>query len=182
MSFQLDKFQLPPSFRGKPKWVVQLWWIVYALFFKPSPQFLYGWRRFLLRCFGAQIGKKVIIRPSAQITYPWKVKIGDYSWIGDEVVLYSLGKIEIGSNSVISQRSYICTGSHDYTKIDFPIYAKKVIIEDSCWLATDVFVAPDVVIGKGAMVGARSSVFKSLHGFSIYRGSPAKFIRKRDIE
>lgn len=178
----LLKYKNPKNFRGKPKLIVQLWWIIYALFFRPSPQVLYGWRRFLLKCFGAKIGKNVIVRPSAQITYPWKVKIGDYSWIGDDVVLYSLGEIEIGSNTVISQRSYICTGSHDYTKTDFPIYAEKIIIEDQCWLATDVFIAPGTTIKKGTVVGARSSVFKSLDSFSIYAGSPAKFIKKREVE
>lgn len=178
----LNQYRTPKNFRGKSKWTVQLWWLVYASLFKTSPQVLYGWRRFLLRCFGAQIGKKVLIRPSAQITYPWKVKIRDYSWIGDEVVLYSLGEIEIGKHTVISQRSYICSGFHDYNKINFPIYAKKILIEDGCWLATDVFVAPDVTIEKGTIVGARSSVFKNLDEFSVYVGSPAKFIRKRDIE
>ncbi|GAL62281.1 colanic acid biosynthesis acetyltransferase WcaF [Algibacter lectus] len=143
---------------------------------------MYGWRRFLLRSFGARIGKKVIIRPSTQITYPWKVKIGDYSWIGDDVVLYSLGEIEIGNNTVISQRSYICTGSHDYSKVDFPIYSEKIFIEDGCWLATDVFVAPGKIIKQGTVVGARSSVFNDLDSFSVYAGSPAKLIRKRGIE
>lgn len=178
----LSLYKNPKNFRGKSKLTVQLWWIVYALLFKPSPQLLYGWRRFLLRCFGAKIGKKVIIRPSAQITYPWKVTIGDYSWIGDEVVLYSLGEIHLGSNTVISQRSYICTGTHDYTKNDFPIYSIRIIIEDGCWLATDVFVAPGVTIKEGTVVGARSSVFKDLDSFSVYTGSPAKFIKKRNIE
>ncbi|MCF8272895.1 MAG: putative colanic acid biosynthesis acetyltransferase [Flavobacteriaceae bacterium] len=180
--FKLSKFQLPSNFRGKSKIAVQLWWIVYALLFKPSPQIFYGWRRFLLRSFGAKIGKNVIIRPTAQITYPWKVTIGDYSWVGDEVVLYSLGDIEIGNNTVISQRSYICTGSHDYTKNDFPIYSKKIVIEDSCWLATDVFVAPGIIIKQGTVVGARSSVFNDLEAFSVYAGSPAKLIKKRDVE
>ena len=127
---QLNKFKLPKNFRGKNAFIVQLWWLVQGTLFRMSPQFLYGFRRFLLRLFGAKIGKKVIIRPSAQITYPWKVTIGDYSWIGDNVVLYSLGEIEIGKNVVISQKSYICTGSHDYLQIDFPIFAKKIIIKD----------------------------------------------------
>lgn len=178
----LSIFKLPPNFRGRSSLVVQIWWFVQATLFAWSPQFLYGWRRFLLRCFGAKIGKRVIIRPSAQITYPWKVSIGDYSWIGDEVVLYSLGEIEIADNTVISQRSYICTGSHDYTKFDFPIYSEKVIIEEGCWLATDVFVAPGVKIEKGTVVGARSSVYKSLDSFSVYAGSPAKLIKKREVE
>jgi putative colanic acid biosynthesis acetyltransferase WcaF len=102
---KLNSFKLPNNFRGRNVFVVQLWWLVQSLFFKNSPQFLYGFRRFLLRLFGAKIGKKVIIRPTVRITYPWKVVIGDFSWIGDDVVLYSLGEIEIGENVVISQKS-----------------------------------------------------------------------------
>lgn len=179
---ELNKFNLPENFRGKSALIVQLWWLVRYLLFKPSPQFLYGWRRFLLRCFGAKIGKKVIIRPTVSITYPWKIEIGDYSWIGDDVVLYSLGEISIGANSVISQRSYICTGSHDYTKTDFSIYAKKITIEDSCWIATDVFVASGITIKKGAVVGSRSSVYKDLPEFTICIGNPAKAIKERKFE
>ncbi len=180
--FDLKEFVLPPNFRGKPGWFVQLWWLVQATLFAWSPQVCYGWRRFFLRCFGAKIGKGVIIRPSVKITYPWKVSIGDYSWIGDDVVLYSLGEIEVGCNTVISQRSYICTGSHDYTKQDFPIYAKKVIIEDGCWLATDVYVAPGVSIGRNTIIGARSSVFKSIPSGKICMGSPVKVVKERICE
>lgn len=179
---RLDLYETPEGFRGNSKFVVQIWWIVQLSFFRLSPQFLYGWRRFLLRCFGAKIGRRVLIRPSAKFTYPWKIKIGDYSWIGDDVVFYSLGEIEIGSNTVISQKSYLCTGSHNYTKIDFPIYSKKIIIEDECWLATDVFVSPGVTINKGTVVGARSTVIKDLDSNSVYVGSPVRFIKKRSFE
>ena len=143
---------------------------------------MYGWRRCLLRLFGAKIGKNVIIRSSVNITFPWKVTIGDYSWIGDNAELYSLGEIEIGSNVVISQKSYLCAASHDYQKQDFPIWAKKITIEDECWLATDVYVAPGVTIGKGTVVGARSSVFEDLPSGKICMGSPAKMIKDRIIE
>ena len=176
---ELNKYSNPTGFRGRSVLKVQLWWLVYAVLFKPSPQIMYGWRRFLLRIFGAKIGRDVIIRPSAQITYPWKVEIGDYSWIGDDVVLYSLGDIEIGSNTVISQRSYLCTGSHDYASNNFDIYSKKITIGSQCWLATDVYVAPSVSIGNGTVVGARSSVFKSLPSNKICIGSPAKPIKDR---
>ena len=121
---QLNTFKLPKNFRGRNAFVVQLWWIVQAIFFKNSPQFMYGFRRFLLGIFGAKIGKKVIIRPTVRTTYPWKVSIGDYSMVGDDVVLYSLGEIEIGKHVVISQKSYLCTGSHDYLQSDFPIFAR----------------------------------------------------------
>jgi putative colanic acid biosynthesis acetyltransferase WcaF len=107
------------------------------------------------------------------------VKIGDYSWIGDDVVLYSLGDIIIGKNTVISQKSYICTGTHNYSKIDFPILAKQIVIGDECWLATDVYVAPGVSIGKRTVVGARSSVFKNLPAGKVCIGSPAIVIKNR---
>jgi putative colanic acid biosynthesis acetyltransferase WcaF len=176
---RLDQHKIPTGFRGKSKIYVQLWWLAQALFINPSPQVFYGWRRFWLRLFGAQIGKKVLIRPSVKITYPWKVSIGNHSWIGDNVVLYSLGEIEIGSNTVISQKSYLCTGSHDYSKETFDIFAKKITIGNSCWLATDVFVAPGITIGDGAIVGARSSVFKDIIANSVHAGSPTKELKSR---
>jgi len=175
----LKGFFVPENFRGRPGWYVQLWWIVQALLFNTSPQFMYGWRRFLMRTFGAKVGKSVILRPSMHTQFPWKVTIGDYSWIGDNVVLYSLGPIDIGTNVVISQKSYLCTGSHDYLKDDFPIYFQPIRIEDECWLATDVYVGPGVTISKGTVVGARSSVFKSLPGNKICMGSPAKVVKDR---
>lgn len=171
--------KIPDGFRGKSKLYVQLWWFVQATLINLSPQVLYGWRRFWLRLFGAQIGKKVLIRPSVKITYPWKVSIGDYSWIGDDVVLYSLGEIEIGSNTVISQKSYLCTGSHDYTEETFDIFAKKITVGNGCWLATDVFVAPGITIEDGAVIGARSSVFKNIETNTINIGSPTKNIGNR---
>ncbi len=182
MSFQhqnLSKFKLPSNFRGKPTWFVQLWWIVQSSLFALSPQFMYGWRRFLLRLFGAKIGIKVLIRPSVKITYPWKLRIGDYSWIGDGVVLYTLGEIEIGGHTVVSQKSYLCTGSHDYKQSTFDIFAQKVTLEDQVWIATDVFIAPGVTIGHGAVIGARSSVFKDIPEKVIAIGNPAKIIRDR---
>ena len=175
----LSKFSLPKNFRGRSAIYVQLWWIVDVIFFRPSPQIFYKWRRFLLRLFGAKIGKNVIIRPSVTVTYPWKVEIGDNSWIGDDVVLYSLGEIKIGRNTVISQKSYICAGTHDYKQEDFPILSKEVIIEDECWLATDVFIGPGVRIYEGTVVGARSSVFKDIPARKVCMGSPVEIIKDR---
>lgn len=183
MQFQnLKDFKLPPGFRGKPAWYVQTWWLVQMLLFKTSPQFMYGWRRFLLRFFGAKIGKKVMIRPTAHIQFPWKLQIADYSWVGDEVVLYNLGDIKIGSHSVVSQRSYLCTGSHHHRNTDFSIYIKPIIIENECWLAADVFVAPGAVIGSGTVIGSRSSVFSSLPAGKICFGTPAKVIKDRTTD
>lgn len=175
----LSTFSMPTGFRGRPGWYVQLWWIVQATLFRGSPQFAYGFRAYLLRCFGAKVGRCCVIRPTATITYPWKVELGENCWIGDDAVLYSLGPITIGPNSVISQRSYICAGDHDYRIVDFPIRAREVKIGAECWVATDVFVAPGVTIGDGTVVGARSSVFTDLPAQMVCVGSPCKPIKSR---
>src|SRR5579863_5721945 len=131
----LSTFTLPPGLRGRPNWYVQLWAIVQTLLFHPSPQVFYGWRRFLLRLFGAKIGKGVILRPSITVTYPWKLKIGNWSWIGDHVTLYTVGEIIIGESAVVSQLSYLCTSSHDYTRPTFDTLVEPIRIEPEAWLA-----------------------------------------------
>ncbi len=156
-----------------------MWQCVQATLFAWSPQPLYGWRRFLLRSFGAKVGRRVLLRPTVRVTYPWKVEIGEFSWIGDNAELYSLGPIKIGKNSVVSQKCYICTGSHRHDVFDFPIYAEEIVIGDEVWLATDVFVAPGVTIGDCSVVGARSSVFQSITARAIMLGAPAKQVGVR---
>lgn len=175
----LKSFTVPSEFRGKSKVIVQLWWIVQATLFAWSPQVMYGWRRFLLRLFGAQIGKKVLLRSTVKVTYPWNVKIGDYCWIGEDNVLYSLGKITIGNNVALAHKVYLNTGGHDYKKSTFDIFAEDVVIEDECWLTNDVYVAPGVTIGKGTIIAARSSVLKSVPGNKICVGTPAIAIKDR---
>lgn len=169
----LSLFKLERNFRGRSAVLVQLWWIVQSTIFGCSPQFMYGWRRALLRLFGAEIGSKVLIRPSVRVTYPWKLKIGNYSWIGDNVELYTLGAITIGNNAVVSQGSYLCTGTHDYHDPSFKIEARPIVVEDEAWIAAQVFVAPGVLIGRGAVVGARSLVLADVPGGAIVVGHPA---------
>ena len=175
----LKKFKMPKNFRGRSIFYVQLWWCVQKSLFALSPQFAYGWRNFLLRSFGAKIGDGVIIRPTVTVTYPWKVSIGDYSWVGDNTVLYSLGEILIGSNVVVSQNCYLCTGSHDPGQVDFPIWSKKIKLENECWIASDVYIAPNTTVGKGAVVAARSTVLKNLESGWVYAGTPAIKVKER---
>lgn len=175
----LKRFHMPPGFRGRGLPAVQLWRVVQATLFAWSPWCIDGWRRWLLRLFGAEVGRGVVIRPSVRVTYPWRVSIGDNAWIGEDVVLYSLAAIEIGADAVVSQRSYLCAGSHDPADPAFPIFGKPIVIGPEAWLATDVFVAPGVVIGRGAVVGARSSVFGDLPEGMICYGAPAQPVRPR---
>ena len=176
----LSKLSVPAGFRGRSLAVVQLWWCVEALLFRPSPQIFYRWRTMLLRIFGAQIGVGVKIRPSASVTYPWKLSIGDFCHIGEDVTLYTLGRIDIGSNTVISQGSYICAAGHRYDDVNFPLYAEPIVIEPEVWLAAECFVMPGVTVGKGAVCNVRSLVTKDIPAGSIAMGHPAKVVTWRE--
>jgi len=178
----LSSFKLPLGFRGRSAWFVQMWWIVQGLFFRTSPQALYGWRRFLLRLFGARIGKGVLLRPSVEVTYPWKLSIGDFSWIGDRVTLYTLGEITIGKNSVVSQHCYLCAASHDYTRVTFDIYSSPIHVGDEVWLSTDVFIGPGVRVGDGAVVGARSVALNDVPPGMLCAGNPLRVVSPRPTQ
>lgn len=175
----LSSFRNPPGARGRSAIFVQLWWIVQALLVNTSPQIMYGWRLWWLRLFGAKIGKNVLIRPSVRVTYPWKVTIGDNVWIGDNAELYTLDEIRIGNDCVVSQRSYLCTGSHDARATSFDLITKPIILEDQSWVASECFVMPGVTIGRGAVVAARSLVTRSVNPGTVVAGSPAKFVGRR---
>lgn len=175
----LQQFRLPPGFRGRSAVAVQFWWLVQATLFRLSPQFMYGWRRWLLRRFGATVGHGVLLRPTVVVTFPWKVEIGDHAWIGDEAVLYSLGPISIGRNAVVSQKSYLCTGTHDSRSPAFDIAAHPIVIEEEAWVASDVFIAPGVTIGRGAVIGARSTVLRTMPAGMVCVGYPCRPVRPR---
>lgn len=177
----LSRFQVAPGFRGRSGLVVLVWQIVQATLFGLSPQPFYGWRRLLLRAFGAKVGNGVIIRPTARVTYPWKVTFGDHCWVGDHAEVYSLAEITIGDNAVVSQRSYLCAGTHDMRDISFPLVGKPVTIEREAWIATDCFIAPGVTIGRGAVVAARSTVIHDVPPAVVVAGAPATVRKPRPL-
>jgi putative colanic acid biosynthesis acetyltransferase WcaF len=160
--------------RGRPGWLILWWWFVQAVTFPLTPHFASGIRAKILRAFGAKIGEGVLIRPTARFTYPWKVEIGDYSWIGDDVVLYSLDRITIGNHCIISQKSYLCTGSHNIQSPSFDLTTAEITIGNGAWIASDCFVAPGVTIGSNSVVGARSTVMANLPAGKVCWGTPCK--------
>jgi putative colanic acid biosynthesis acetyltransferase WcaF len=159
-----------------------MWGAVRVILFRPSPRILHVWRRILLRLFGARIGTGVRINPSVKIWVPWNLEMDDYSILGDYVDCYDLTKIKIGANSLVSQYTFLCTGTHDYELQSFPTRSKPITIGEGVWVAADVFVAPGVKIGDGAVVGARANVFKDVAPYAIVGGSPARFIKWRSKE
>lgn len=178
----LSQYDMSNFDRGRASWIVILWWFVQAIAFPLSLHNLNGFRCWLLRLFGAKIGKKVVIRPTARFIYPWKVTIGDHSWIGDDVVFYSVDSIYIGSHAVVSQKSYLCTGSHDIQQPNFPLVTAPIQIGNGAWVATDCFVAPGVTIGANSVIGARSSVFRDVPPQQVAWGSPCKARYERTLQ
>ncbi|CAN5430641.1 acetyltransferase [soil metagenome] len=157
-----------------------VWAIVATIFFQLSPKPLHGWRSFLLKLFGAKVGKKVHVYPGAKIWAPWNLEIGDESAVANGAILYTQGKILIGKHVVISQGAHLCAGTHDYNLPDFPLITKPIIVEDYAWVAAEAFIHPGITIGTGSVVGARSVVTKSTSPWMVCAGHPCKSIAPRN--
>lgn len=155
------------------------WMIIQGSLFRFSFHNMYGWRNLLLKIFGAKIGRQVRVRPTSRIEIPWNICLEDRVVIGDYATLYSLGTIEIGANTVVSQHSYLCAGSHDYKRRSFDLLKPPIRIGSDVWIAADVFVGPGVSIGDRTVVGARSTVLKDLPADVIAAGYPARVIGPR---
>lgn len=157
-----------------------LWSLVRPAFhFSPRPFF--GWRRLLLRLFGAKVGREVHIYSTVTIYLPWNFEIGDWSSIGEHAFIYNLGKITIGRKTTISHRAHLCAGTHDYTNNTLPLLKLPIEIQDSAWICADAFIGPGVTISEGAVVGARAVVMKNVQPWEVVAGNPARFINKREI-
>lgn len=142
----------------------------------------YEIRASILRAFGAKIGRNTRLRPTVLIEQPWNLTIGDNTSIGDRAIVYCLGKVSLADNVSLSQMVHLCAGTHDYTKSDLPLLRPPITIEREVWLAAEVFVAPNVTIHEGAVVGARSSVFKDLPAWTVCAGTPARALKPRVLE
>lgn len=158
-----------------------LWWMVWALLFRPSPRLLFGWRRFLLRLFGAMVGTGAHPYPSARIWAPWNLEMGEYSCLGPSVDCYCVAKITIGPHATISQYSYLCTAAHDIEDPCMRLVMAPINIGAGAWITADVFVGPGVTIGEGAVVGVRSTVLSDVEPWIVVAGTPARFIKRRSL-
>ncbi|MFN0131725.1 MAG: putative colanic acid biosynthesis acetyltransferase [Phycisphaerales bacterium] len=156
-----------------------LWIIVRGSLFRFSWHNWYGWRRFLLRCFGARIGTSVNVRPTTRIEIPWLLSVGDYCSLGDYAVVYNLGQITLGRRVTVSQYAQLCAGTHDYTKPELPLLRPPISIDDNAWIAACAFVGPGVRVGQGAILGACGVAFKNLAPWTIYAGNPAHAVKER---
>ncbi len=171
---QLQGYTVGDFDRGAPRWKEALWLVVKGFFFLspfPWPSEL---RVALLRIFGAQIGRGVIIRAGVNISYPWRLSTGDHVWLGEEVAILSLAQVTLESNVCISQRAFLCTGSHAFHSPDFHLITKPIVIRERSWIAAQAFIAPGVTIGPDSMAAAGSVVLADVAPGTVVMGNPAQ--------
>lgn len=177
---RLDLFTNPDFDRGAPRWKEMLWLALQGLLFSswlPGS----GWRLHLLRAFGARIGKGVVIKPGVRVKFPWRLKIGDYSWIGEEVWVDNLAEVTIGSHSCLSQGAYLCTGSHDWNDPRFALITRSIHLRDGCWVGARASLSPGTRLEDGAVVTMGSVASGRLAAWTVHTGIPAQPTRQRQL-
>ena len=156
-------------------------WMLGQCLFSLSPRICFGWRNWLLRRFGARVGNHVHIYNSARIYFPWNLSVEDWSSIGEGALIYNLGFINIGKSVTISHRAHLCAGTHDYSRPDMPLLKVPIAIHDQAWICAEAFLGPGIIVGQGAVVGARSVVIRKVDPWTVVAGNPARFIKARAL-
>jgi putative colanic acid biosynthesis acetyltransferase WcaF len=162
--------------RGALGWKRGLWVIVRCVFFQNPCPWGSAFRSALLRAFGAKIGKGVGIGSNVNISFPWRLVVGDHVWMGDDVGILSLAQVTIESNVCVARRSFLCTGSHDVRREDFKLEVAPILIRTGSWIAIGSLILPGVTIGEGAVVSAGSVVLKDVPANCLVRGNPATVV------
>ena len=158
-----------------------IWQAAWLVLARWTPPPLFGWRRLILRAFGAKIGSRARIYASVKVWLPRQLAVGEDAIIGRGVELYNQGAITIGPRAVISQRAHICASTHDASDPAFPLLVRPVVIREACWVAAEAFVGPGVTMGEGAVLAARGALFDDAEPMTIYRGNPAQAIKSRQF-
>jgi putative colanic acid biosynthesis acetyltransferase WcaF len=171
---------ISPVFSLRSKMIRAIWVIVWNVFIRWSPVFLYKYRVIIFRLFGADISIHSRIYPSARVWFPGNLKIGVFSTLGPHSNLYNQGHIEVGDYVIISQGAHICASTHDYNDPLHPLILKPIKIDNNTWICADAFVGPGVNVAEGTVVGARAAVFKDTEAWSVYSGNPARLIKTRE--
>lgn len=158
-----------------------VWGLAWLLLARFTPPPLHGWRRLVLRAFGARIGRGARVHGSVSIWLPANLELGENCLIGPGARLYNQGRITIGARSVISQRAHVCASTHDIHDPNFQLVLRPVVIGNGCWVAAEAFVGPGVTIGDRAVVGARAALFGDAEPDGVYSGNPAVMIKQRKL-
>lgn len=163
------------------EYVLRILWALAGPLFRWSPRPFFGWRRFLLRLFGAEIGQDVHVYPNTVIYLPWNLTLGDQAAVGEWVLVYNLGRVVIGAQATISHRVHLCAGTHDYSDPSLPLIRSGITIGAKAWICADAFVGPGREVGEGAIVGAAAVVINDVPPWTIAVGNPAHSIKARAL-
>ena len=165
--------------RGRSRWIEAAWYLAKCVLFLSAIPWPSSLKCSILRAFGAKIGRGVVIKPRVNIHFPWKLRIGDHSWIGEEAWILNFEPVNIGAHCSISQRAFLCGGNHDYREIDMRYRNRPITIADGAWVGAQVFVAPGVTIHADAVATAGSVVTSDLSAGTICTGMPCRPRRRR---
>ena len=179
MKTKLNSFDNGTFDKEAGKIKIAIWLIVNALIFRNPLIFIQGIKTWLLRMFGAQLGKGLVIKPGVNVKFPWKLKIGDHVWIGENVWIDNLDHVIIGDHVCISQGALLLTGNHDYKLPSFDYRNAPIIIEDGVWIGAKATVCPGVVCQSHSILTVNSVATSKLEAYKIYQGNPASQIRER---
>lgn len=169
------------SFSFRHRFYRASWNIVWLLLASWTPPQLHGWRRILLRIYGAKIARSAGVYGSARIWYPANLEMGSHSFIGPRVICYCMAKVTMGPYSIVSQGAHICGGTHDIEDRHFQLIVRPIRIGARSWIAAEAFVGPGVTVGDGAVLGARGVAFKDLKPWTVYSGNPARPMKDRKV-
>lgn len=156
-----------------------IWGIASRLFYRPTPVRWHCWRAGILRTFGARIEGRVYPYPDIAVWAPWNLAMAPESCLGPGVICYNVDLVSLGHSATVSQRSHLCTASHDFDEAGFPLTGAPITIEDGAWVAAEAFVGPGVTIGKRAVVLARGVVVRDVPHGAVMGGNPARLLRRR---
>ena len=158
-----------------------LWLVVEALVMLNPVVTSYGLKRWVLRRFGARVGRGVLIKPNVHVKYPWHLEVGDNVWIGERAWIDNFVSVRIGSNAVVSQGAYLCTGNHDWSDPGMGLMVKPITIEQGAWVGAFARIGPGVTVGANAIVTLGSVLLKNAQPNGIYTGNPAMVVGERTI-
>ncbi len=181
LSTQLNTFK-NTWYKPGAKWKIIIWYICNWLFFKSTWNVSYGFKVFILRLFGAKVGKGVVIKQCVNIKYPWLLIIGDHVWIAENVWIDNLALVTIKNNTCISQGAMLLCGNHNYKKTNFDLIVLPITLDEGVWIGAKAIVCPGVHAHSHAILTVGSIAIQNLDAYSLYQGNPAIFIRKRDIK
>ena len=180
MQTDLSKYSVG-DYKAGPRFKVLTWYLFnYFILFSSIP-YPSKWKVMLLRFFGAKVGTGVVIKPNVRIKNPWRLIVGNYCWIGEDVWIDNIENVSIGNNVCLSQGAVLLTGNHDYSKSNFPPKYDKIVIEDGVWICAKAIVCPGIVCKSHSILTVNSVATKDLEEMRIYTGNPAVFIRDRVI-